>query len=105
MALTLAAFFHLFHLQAVPVLGNFVLLAILLNIILAIFNLIPIPPLDGSHILKELLPRRAADQFERLSRYGFIILLLLIMTPVFKLLFLPAHALFWLLLHVISMFS
>lgn len=75
---------------------------ILINLLLAFFNLVPIPPLDGSHILRELLPHRAAVEFDKIGRYGFIILIVLIMTPVFKLIFFPAHFLFWLLLQFIS---
>ncbi len=72
-----------------------------INLLLAIFNLIPIPPLDGSHILRELLPYRAAIEFDRISRYGFIILLVLVMTPLFRFIFLPADILFLLLRQVI----
>ncbi|NIO05699.1 MAG: site-2 protease family protein [Proteobacteria bacterium] len=73
-----------------------------INLLLAIFNLIPIPPLDGSHILRELLPYRAAIEFDRISRYGFIILLVLVMTPLFRFIFLPADILFLLLRQVIQ---
>jgi Zn-dependent protease len=51
---------------------------ILLNAILVAFNLLPIPPLDGSHVLKYLLPRRLAVQYVRFGRYGIIILILLL---------------------------
>jgi len=53
---------------------------ILLNIILAVFNLIPIPPLDGSWVLIGLLPPRAAVYFEKIRPYGFGLLLLLLLT-------------------------
>ena len=55
----------------------------LLNIVLAMFNLIPIPPLDGSHLFKYLLPqelRRSYDNFGR-TGVGFIILIILINIP------------------------
>jgi Zn-dependent protease len=48
------------------------------NLILAIFNLIPIPPLDGSKILYYLLPRTMALQYAQLERYGIFILLAII---------------------------
>lgn len=54
--------------------------AVQINVVLAIFNLIPVPPLDGSSILAGLLPRDLAYQYEKLQPYGFIILLLLIFT-------------------------
>ncbi|MEJ2164736.1 MAG: site-2 protease family protein [Desulfobacterales bacterium] len=55
----------------------------LLNIVLAIFNLIPIPPLDGSHLFKYLLPRGLRSGYEMLGRTGagFIILILVINIP------------------------
>jgi Zn-dependent protease len=51
--------------------------SIWINIMLAVFNLVPIPPLDGSKILMGLLPGNMALSFSRLEPYGFIILLVL----------------------------
>jgi len=65
-------------------LAVYVLLQVaLLNIVLAMFNLIPIPPLDGSHLLKYLLPLELRGGYERLGRSGagFIILILVINIP------------------------
>lgn len=62
-----------------PVLG-ILLWTYLLNIHLAAFNLIPIPPLDGSQILKGFLPRGALFQYERLEPYGFILLILFLIS-------------------------
>ena len=55
----------------------------LLNIVLAMFNLIPIPPLDGSHLFKYLLPHGLRGPYEKLGRSGagFIILILVINIP------------------------
>jgi Zn-dependent protease len=55
----------------------------LLNIVLAMFNLIPIPPLDGSHLFKYLLPFGLRGPYEKLGRSGagFIILILVINVP------------------------
>jgi len=57
--------------------------AALLNIVLAMFNLIPIPPLDGSHLFKYLLPLELRRSYEMLGRTGagFIILILVINIP------------------------
>jgi Zn-dependent protease len=53
-----------------------------INVILAIFNLIPVPPLDGSKIVSALLPLRQAYEFEKLQPYGFFILIALVFTNV-----------------------
>jgi len=52
-----------------------------LNIGLAVFNLIPLPPLDGSWILSSFLPYRMHNQYMRIQRFGFLILILLVMSP------------------------
>jgi Zn-dependent protease len=62
--------------------GHFVALVVWINIILAIFNLIPIPPLDGSRIVETLLPADQAIAFSRLQPYGMIVLLALLYTGV-----------------------
>lgn len=49
---------------------------IFINLILAVFNLAPIPPLDGSHVVYHLLPRRWARPYREFGRYGLIALLL-----------------------------
>ena len=48
---------------------------ILINLFLAVFNLLPIPPLDGGHIVAGLLPPRQGEKFERLGRFGLPVLL------------------------------
>ena len=68
---------------------------ITVNLVLAAFNLIPIPPLDGSHVMKHILPASWALQYQKVGRYGLLILVLLLafgrplfnfwMTPVFAL--------------------
>lgn len=55
---------------------------ITINVFLALFNLLPIPPFDGSHIVEGLLPERAARQYERLRPLGFpLVLLLIVVLP------------------------
>jgi Zn-dependent protease len=58
-------------------------IAVNLNCLLFLFNLIPIPPLDGSHLLKNAINMKAVT-FNKLSKYGFFILLILINLPIFN---------------------
>jgi Zn-dependent protease len=56
-----------------------------LNSVLFLFNLIPIPPLDGSHVLRIFLPARAAETYDRvIAPYGFFILILFASSPIFR---------------------
>lgn len=59
---------------------NMTLTGVWINIALAWFNLMPLPPLDGSHILSGILPLHLAVQYERIGRYGILIVLLLMAT-------------------------
>nr|WP_240954206.1 site-2 protease family protein [Solimonas marina] len=54
---------------------------IIINLVLMVLNLIPLPPLDGGRVLTGLLPARAAFQFAKLERYGMFILLGLVLIP------------------------
>lgn len=88
--------------RQVPVLSDsasllqiMMLYGITINLVLAAFNLIPIPPLDGSHVVKHLLPGRAGLAYERFGRYGLLVVFLLVgigrpilvawMSPAFRL--------------------
>ena len=53
-------------------------LAVVINLVLATFNMIPIPPLDGSRLIMSLLPYRLAYLYGRLERYGIFIVLILL---------------------------
>lgn len=52
---------------------------LLVNVFLAIFNLIPLPPFDGGHVLKGLLPRSVIPQYERFERLGLLVLVVLVL--------------------------
>jgi len=76
-----------------PVMGILFYMMVI-NLMLAVFNLIPIPPLDGHWILAGLLPPRAAESFQRLGSYGFILLYALMFLGVFRIFLIPVN---WLL--------
>jgi Zn-dependent protease len=68
---------------------------IIINLVLAAFNLIPIPPLDGSHVFKYLLPPRWSLQYQRIGAVGFLLLFALLSfgRPLVNLWMTPAFAL------------
>ena len=68
---------------------SIIVLFIIINLILAFFNLIPIPPLDGSRIVSGLLPYQYAYQYSRIEPFGIIILFILLASGVFGGLILP----------------
>lgn len=75
-----------------------------LNLILCFFNLIPIPPLDGSHLVYHLLPPRAGNWYRGLQRFGYLpfFALMFLFRPVLSFLLAPAYKMMGLLAQVIG---
>lgn len=69
--------------------GSFLLQVVVLNLVLTVFNLIPIPPLDGSKVLASLLSDRLLPGFFALERYGFLLILLFLFLGLFQLILYP----------------
>jgi Zn-dependent protease len=72
----------------------FLYFVILINLLLFVFNLIPIPPLDGSHVVRHFLPYRALQLYDRIGMFGLFLLFLVGGSFIFRIFFSPLLATF-----------
>ena len=84
MATVVGLYLRVFEVQGVA--GRFLLQFVLINLAFFVFNMIPIPPLDGSRVLYAVLPSKLQDVMDRIERYGVIVIfvVLLIFYQVFS---------------------
>lgn len=71
--------------------GEMLATGVYLNLMLGFFNLVPIPPLDGSQVLEGILPEKYLYDFHRIGRYGFLILIGALYLGVFHYLTIPVR--------------
>ena len=72
-----------------PLLATLLQYFVILNVILAIFNLIPIYPLDGFNVMQAILPEQLSLEFQETSKYGMFVLILLIFTGAIRIILTP----------------
>jgi len=90
------------HVRGIPIdslsslfpVALFLYYVILLNLLLFVFNLIPVPPLDGSHILRHFLPYNALQMYDRIGMFGMIFIMLIGGSLIFRVFLYPLQSTF-----------
>ena len=70
------------YIDVSPITYEIIQMICVCNINFAIFNMLPIPPLDGSHILRNLLPPNLAYRYQSIEQYSMLILVVCVVTPI-----------------------
>jgi Zn-dependent protease len=86
-AILFRLFTHIFG--GITAIHQMLVLAVLINLVLACFNLIPIPPLDGSRVVAGLLPDNLTRQYLKIERYGMLIIFGFLFLGLFRLIIWP----------------
>ncbi len=84
LAVIFALVFKLGFFPAGSIPGAFLVYGVIISLVLGIFNLMPIPPLDGAQIISSVLPPGAAKRFAEVERYGFVIIIVLLYLGLFE---------------------
>ena len=98
-ALFLALVFRLLAVSS-SLVATILLYGVVINLILGFVNLVPIPPLDGSRILSGFLPEKYAYKLSRIEPFGFIIILILLISGLFSFIVMLVYKLSYLLIGV-----
>ncbi|EKU71663.1 site-2 protease family protein [Selenomonas sp. F0473] len=82
-------FIRFYNIEISSITFSIIQMIFIYNVNFAIFNMLPIPPLDGSHILRNLLPPQFAYRYQSIERYSILIMIVFIATPVLGIVLMP----------------
>ncbi len=80
----------------------FIKYMIIINVILCVFNLIPVPPLDGSKILMAFLPDELAYKYESIAPFGIFIIIILLMLNILQMIFSPVFIFLQYIINIVT---